>query len=105
VSNYQVALQDLVQSPISALSAYPNPFNPDVTIAFNLALSNEVSVDLFNIRGQKVRSLHKGKLAGGNHRLRWDGRDETGRGVASGVYFARVSTASETKTIRMLLLK
>ncbi|MCB5247468.1 MAG: T9SS type A sorting domain-containing protein [Candidatus Cloacimonetes bacterium] len=105
VSNYQVALQDLVQHPISALSAYPNPFNPDVSIAFNLALSNDVSVDVFNIRGQKVRSLYRGKLAGGNHSLRWDGRDDSGRGVASGVYFARVQTKEESKTIRMMLMK
>ncbi len=105
VSNYQVPLQDLVQSPISALTAYPNPFNPDVSIAFNLALSSEVSVDVFNIRGQKVRSLLQAKLSGGNHSQRWDGRDDNGRGVASGVYFARVRTQNETKTIKMMLMK
>jgi hypothetical protein len=105
VSNYQVALEDLIQSPISALTAYPNPFNPDVSIAFSLAFSAEVTVDVFNIRGQKVRSLHQGKLAGGNHSLSWNGRDARGQGVASGVYFARVRTPSVTKTIKMMLMK
>ena len=76
-----------------------------MSIAFNLALSSEVSVDVFNIRGQKVRSLLQAKLSGGNHSQRWDGRDDNGRGVASGVYFARVRTQNETKTIKMMLMK
>lgn len=105
VSNYVVGLEDLVQSPISALAAYPNPFNPDVNIAFNLALSNDVTVEIFNIRGQKVRSLHRGKLSGGNHSLRWDGCDGNGLGVASGMYFARIQTKNESKTIKMMLMK
>lgn len=105
VSNYQVGLEDLIQSPISALCAYPNPFNPDVNIAFNLALSDDVSVEIYNIRGQKVRTLHRGKLSGGNHNLRWDGRDGNNRGVASGVYFARIQTKKDIKTIKMMMMK
>ncbi|MBW6514530.1 MAG: T9SS type A sorting domain-containing protein [Candidatus Syntrophosphaera sp.] len=105
VSNYMVGVDDLVQSPISGLIAYPNPFNPDVNIAFNLASSARVKLDIYNIRGQKVKSLMEGTLPGGAHNLKWDGRDQSGRGVASGVYFARVNTKNETQIIKMMLMK
>jgi hypothetical protein len=105
VSNYHVGVEDLVQSPLSGLTAYPNPFNPDVNIAFNLNVSNDVDVDIYNIRGQKVKTLASGKLSGGAHNLRWDGRDAGGRNVASGIYFARVHTKNETQIIKMMLMK
>ncbi len=105
VSNYQVGNSDLVQGPFTGLVAYPNPFNPEVNIAFNLFQSEKVSVDIYNLRGQKVKTLVNNNLSGGSHILRWDGRDHNGRGVASGVYFARVQTNRKTQIIRMMLMK
>lgn len=105
VSNYQVGVDDLVQAPLSGLTAYPNPFNPDVHIAFDLASSAQVSVQIFNIRGQKVAQLVDAKLSGGRHNLLWDGKDFHGKGVGSGIYFARVRTNKETQTIKMMLMK
>lgn len=105
VSNYMVPNDDLVNQPISKLTAYPNPFNPDVNIAFNLARSEMVSVDIYNIRGQKVRSLHHGTLPGGNHKLLWNGKDTNGRGVSSGIYFARIKTRNSSRAIKMMLMK
>ncbi len=103
--NFTVGVDDLVQSPISGFSAYPNPFNPDVRIAFNLAVGDDVELNIYNLRGQKVRTLQKGKLSGGNHVLRWDGRDDSGRGVGSGIYFARIQSKKETRTIKLTLIK
>ncbi|HOZ00548.1 MAG TPA: T9SS type A sorting domain-containing protein [Candidatus Syntrophosphaera sp.] len=105
VSNYAVGVDDLVQSPLSGLAAWPNPFNPDVNIAFNLASGTSVKVEVFNIRGQKVASLSDGKMAGGRHTLVWNGKDSTGRNVGSGLYFARVRTPQKTQTIKMMLMK
>lgn len=105
VNNYPVSNSDLVQPPISSLIVYPNPFNPSTTLAFSIAKSMDVSVDLYNIKGQKVRSLHRGTLGSGNHHLVWDGRDSNGKGVGSGIYFARINAGSYTKNVKMVLLK
>lgn len=103
--NFTVGVEDLVQSPISGFSAYPNPFNPDVRICFNLAKSEDVELNIYNLRGQKIRTLQKGKLSGGNHVLRWDGRDDSGRGVGSGIYFARIQSKQEIRSIKLTLIK
>ncbi len=100
-----MGVDDLVQSPLSGLAAWPNPFNPDVNIAFNLASGTSVKVEVFNIRGQKVASLSDGKMAGGRHTLVWNGKDSTGRNVGSGLYFARVRTPQKTQTVKMMLMK
>jgi hypothetical protein len=105
VYNYVVDNQDLIQVPIGNLKAYPNPFNPSVNIAFNLPTAQDCSVDIFNIRGQKVASLHRGSLNSGNHQMQWHGRDFNNRQVASGIYFARVQTKNHTKNIKMMLMK
>lgn len=105
VNNYPVSNSDLLQTPVSSLIVYPNPFNPSTTLAFTTPRSMDVSVDLYNIKGQKVRSLYKGTLAGGNHQLVWDGRDNDGKGVGSGIYFARINAGSYTKNVKMVLMK
>ncbi|GAB1468625.1 hypothetical protein MASR2M64_13640 [Candidatus Cloacimonadota bacterium] len=105
VYNHPVGNSDLVQAPISALVVYPNPFNPSTTLAFTTPRSLDVSVDLFNIRGQKVRNLHRGNLHGGQHKLVWDGKDDSGRGVGSGIYFARINAGSYVKNVKMVLMK
>jgi hypothetical protein len=105
VSNYQVSNSDLVNKPLTGLTAYPNPFNPEVNIAFNLLAGTEVEVDIYNIRGQKVKRLHQGLLSAGNHRLVWNGRDGNGNPAASGIYFARVHSKRQTQTLKMMLMK
>ncbi|MDY0336764.1 MAG: T9SS type A sorting domain-containing protein [Candidatus Cloacimonadaceae bacterium] len=105
VSNHYVSNNDLVQGAISQLKVYPNPFNPSTTIRFNNALAQDVKVDIFNIRGQKVCQLHNGNLRSGMHSIEWLGRDERGRSVASGIYFARIQTANNSKSIKMMLMK
>ncbi len=105
VSNYMVANDDQLQGPVSALTAYPNPFNPDVSISFSLAKSEAAKVEIFNLRGQKVNTLADGRLASGKHVLIWNGKDERGNSVASGIYFARIKTKSQTRAIKMMLMK
>jgi hypothetical protein len=105
VNNHPVANDDLVQSPISKLSVYPNPFNPSTTIAFQTPVAQPLSVELYNLKGQKVRCLLDGTLESGNHRLVWDGKDDHGRQVSSGIYFAMVRGKSYRQTIKMVLMK
>ncbi len=105
IYNHPVNNIDLVQSPLSKINVYPNPFNPTVTIAFATPVAMDCSVDIYNIRGQKVNTIHKGTLSSGNHKLLWQGTDLHGRTVSSGVYFARIKTPNSVKSIKMLLMK
>ena len=85
---------------------YPNPFSPSTTIEFTLREPSHVEIKIFNILGQKVYTLVKRNLPKGKHRVVWDGRNDKGEKVASGVYFYRISTSQpkQTRAKRMLLL-
>jgi hypothetical protein len=70
---------------------YPNPFNPRTSIAFSLSRRSEVSLEVYDLRGRRVRTLLGGEiLEPGTHAQEWNGRDRDGNGVASGVYFYRL---------------
>ncbi len=86
---------------------YPNPFNPATTIAFTLDKTAPVSLTVYNALGQKVRRLLTGKvLSGGSvHKVRWNGIDDAGRPVASGVYFYRLQSKNRIAIRKMILLK
>ncbi len=86
---------------------YPNPFNPTTTIAFDLAAgpSRAVSLVIYDVTGARVRTLATGSLAGGHHSVAWDGRNDAGSAVGSGVYFYRLATAGHVMTRKMVLLK
>lgn len=105
IYNQPVANSDLVQVPLSGLKAYPNPFNPTTTISFSTTTAQDVSVDIYNLKGQKVYTMHRGLLSAGIHTLTWNARDDKGMQVASGIYFARVRTKGSNSTIKMVLMK
>jgi len=84
---------------------YPNPFNPITTISFSMTEDADVSLDVYNVLGQRVKSLYQGTLAAGLHTFEWTGVDEAGQRVASGVYFYRLRTESSSLTRKMLLIK
>ena len=86
-------------------SNYPNPFNPVTNISFYLSHEENISLSIYNIKGQKVFDLHKGVLSAGQHRLQWNGTDNNNREVASGIYFYKLTTQNETISKKMLLLK
>jgi len=84
---------------------YPNPFNPETRIKFSLATMHATHLDIFNILGQHVRLLVSEQLPAGQHELVWDGRDNNGRHVASGVYLYRIMAGSFLSVKRMMLVK
>jgi hypothetical protein len=84
---------------------YPNPFNPTTTIAYSLPEASHVRLDIYNVKGQLVRTLINGEMPAGMHSVVWDGKDMKNAAVASGVYFYRVSSPKVTQTKRMLLMK
>lgn len=83
----------------------PNPFNPVTTIPFELVRGGHVALDVFDVAGRRVRALLDTVLPAGMHEASWDGRDSSGREVASGIYFYRMSTPGRAETRRMTLLK
>lgn len=84
---------------------YPNPFNPNTTITFQNAKAGDLTLAIYNLKGQLVKTLHSGQLDAGNHKAVWNGLDESGRAVASGLYFYRLQTKDSSITRRMLLMK
>lgn len=84
---------------------YPNPFNPTTEISFSLPTNQYVELDIFNVLGQKVRSLVNQDMAAGEHTVMWDGRNSGGATVSSGVYFYRIAAGDFTDTKKMMMLK
>lgn len=86
---------------------YPNPFNPTTQISYSVPANGFVNLSVFNVLGQKVTTLVDGEMPIGNHVVEWDGTNDAGTGVSSGVYFYRL-TAQDVgfvETKKMMLLK
>ena len=89
------SLQSLTNAgtPLPAVTTfsgnYPNPFNPTTTLMFSLHEDSNVSLDIFNVRGQKVKTLVRKPMKSGYHTIEWNGTDDNNRNVGSGVYFSR----------------
>jgi len=88
------------------ISNFPNPFNPSTTIQFNLPEAGRVTLDIFNLKGQKVKRIADDSFEKGLHSVVWQGTDHIEKTVASGVYFVRMNVNGKNSSIRkMLLLK
>ena len=91
---------------ITALgSNYPNPFNPETVISFSLAKEGIVTVDIYNIKGQKIITLIDKNMQIGHHTMVWDGTDESGHAQSSGVYFYRMKAGDFVAIKKMILMK
>ncbi|MCK4857382.1 MAG: T9SS type A sorting domain-containing protein, partial [candidate division Zixibacteria bacterium] len=97
--------EDLVPDGFSLYQNYPNPFNPSTVVEYSLKRSANVSFEVYNVLGQKVRHYDLGRQMYGSHRLTWDGYDNNGKLVSSGVYFYRLKAGDYTETKKMLLLR
>ncbi len=95
----------VLPSDFSLSDAYPNPFNPETNISFSLATKSKVDLIVYNLIGQKIKTIVSGELEAGAHYVRWDGTDESNEKVSSGVYFYRLETSSFNQTKKMVLLK
>ncbi len=87
------------------VSAHPNPFNPHITVDYEIDSTREVAIDIFNVRGQRVASLFNGVKTQGRYQVRWDGTNMTGAKVASGVYFVRTVSREYMDVRKIVLLK
>ena len=88
-----------------ALCNYPNPFNPETTINYQLPEDSEVELIIYNIRGQKVKTLLNDIKPAGEHSVIWDGRDYSDKSVSSGIYFYKLKTKEDSQIRKMILLR
>ncbi|MDI6808717.1 MAG: FlgD immunoglobulin-like domain containing protein [Candidatus Eisenbacteria bacterium] len=96
------------RSPLTlsfTLNAAPNPFSSEIVITFSLPLPGKTRADIFNVKGENVRTLFSGTSRGGNHTLVWDGRDSNRSPLPSGVYLIRVESEKDALTRKIVLLK
>jgi hypothetical protein len=84
---------------------YPNPFNPSTTISYSIANSGDVNISVYNIRGQLVRTLVNETLDAGMHSVVWNGDNNLGRSVGSGIYLYKLETSDNRIVKKMLLMK
>jgi len=84
---------------------YPNPFNPKTTINFSLKEAGNVTLEIYNLKGQKVKTLLNDNMEAANHSVIWNGDDNKGNKVSSGIYMYRMKTKDYSKTQKMILMK
>ncbi len=102
VSNDENEIESI--SPLRAFN-YPNPFNPETTISFNMIENGPATVQVYNLRGQLVKTLLNDQVKAGNQNVVWKGKDANNKNVASGIYFYRITTPDNTIQKKMILQK
>ena len=110
IANLEVLLASMIPQETALLPNYPNPFNPETWIPYQLAVPAEVTLTIFDMNGGTIRHLEAGHQAAGTYQsrsraLHWDGRNQRGESVASGLYFYTLSAGEFTATRKMLIRK
>ena len=110
IKNLENLLASLIPEETALFANYPNPFNPETWIPYQLAEPADVTLAIYDMNGQLVRRLVVGHQAAGMYQSRsravyWDGRNQLGESVASGLYFYTLTAGDFTETRRMLILK
>ncbi|HPR17185.1 MAG TPA: FlgD immunoglobulin-like domain containing protein [Candidatus Cloacimonadota bacterium] len=100
-----VSIDNQYAKVIQVVNTYPNPFVDTASLSFSLSQSCSVSLSIFNVRGQKLKSLVDESRSRGSYTVLWDGRDESGQTLPSGIYFYRFSTDYMMETGRLVLVK
>jgi len=94
-----------VPGALVKLDLFPNPFNPVTNISYKLSADGDVCIAAFDTQGRRIKELMRGFRTAGDHQFTWDGRDDGGRPLASGLYFVRLETNTESRTVKAMLLK
>ncbi len=93
------------QSVTQLLSNYPNPFNPSTEIDYSLVEAGHVTIEVFNLKGQLIRTLVDQPMTEGTHKVEWLGEDQSGKPVGSGIYLYRMKTDNYISTRKMLMIQ
>lgn len=103
----EIITDDTIIIPLSTQlnAAYPNPFNPNTTISFDLVENSFVNIEIFNIKGQKIKTLLNDNVNAGRHRVIWNGTDDNYKKVSSGVYFYKMQAGDHSQLKKMVMMK
>ncbi len=106
--SYHISLTDdntsVIETRKIVTTNYPNPFNPETTIEFNNPVQGQVSVNIYNLKGQLVKNLFQDNLSQGVHKVVWQGRDSNDKQVASGLYFYKISAENNKSVTKKIIL-
>lgn len=105
LSNTATGAPPITSSALALHPNHPNPFNPSTTIRFDIAARGRATLRVYDVRGALVRTLLDETRDAGPGSASWNGRDDLGRGVSSGLYFYRIESNGESRTRKMVLLK
>jgi hypothetical protein len=103
IYNAPVSTVDQIARPFT-VSTYPNPFNPSTNIAFNLPKNAHVELNVYNIKGQRVKTLANQTMSQGNHVIKWNGVDSYNRKVGSGIYFVMINVEGQDRVMKKITL-
>ncbi|MDW7679786.1 MAG: T9SS type A sorting domain-containing protein, partial [bacterium] len=103
--NRQPDQQDVLPTELTLFQNYPNPFNPDTEIRYQLSEMTHVKLEIYNLLGQRIRTLVDWEKTAGSHMVRWDGRDAFGARVSSGVYLYRLTAGRFCQTRKMVVMR
>jgi len=100
------AVQDPIQPSARLLGdVYPNPFNPSTRVAFEVPKSGHIQIGIFDLRGNRVRDLVNENYAAGSYCKTWNGLDDSGKALPSGMYFARMLTGDKVESVKLTLVR
>ncbi len=98
-------VSQITPSEFTLAQNYPNPFNPSTSISFALDRNADINLSIYNMLGQKVKTLIEGSKNAGIHTLQWNGLDETGQSVSTGIYLYKLTSGSKSITKKMAFMK
>ncbi len=101
----EVLTSNSLPQTTSLMGSYPNPFNPETTIKYQIDDSGQVRLNIFNLRGQRIRTLVDELRTPGTYEARWDGKDKNGQAVASGIYVIQIQAGNVIDARKITLLK
>jgi len=89
---------------IGNINNYPNPFNPTTTIQFSILLESHVDLSIYNVKGQKIKTVIQNDITKGSHSIIWNGNDDNGKTVSSGIYYYKLNVNGKTEAVKKCLL-
>jgi hypothetical protein len=104
----EVSNDDDIYAPVANAELhdnYPNPFNPTTNLKFSLKEAANVELTIYNVKGEKVKTVANGDFASGSHSIEWNGKDNNNKNVSSGVYYFKMRSGRFTRSKKMILLK
>lgn len=106
ITSVEESFESILPSDFSLEQNYPNPFNPTTNIVYNLTQVSDVKLTVYSLLGQRVSVLIDSEMKpAGKHTVKWDGRDDSGKLVPSGVYIYKIEVGDIAQTKKMLLMK